>query len=117
MGALTLLGAQQKTKAPNKRKDPGCRVLGSVGAFPPVATKYERLALGLRTEDSRNFKRPFAKKRPRTDILNPGSLHLVGAFEHPWAPMDVHSAHALYNPTDNGRQKRPRNAKTDCRLF
>ena len=34
----------------------------------------------LRPDDSRNFKRPFAEKRPRTDILNPGSLHLVGAF-------------------------------------
>jgi len=86
----------------------------------PGATMFALLGVCVsffrtfRPEDSRNLKRPFAEKRPRTDILNPGSLHLVGAFEHPWASMDVHSAHTLYNPTENGIQKCQRKAKFWC---
>ena len=71
-----------------------------ISTIRPVVHPY-----GLRPDDSRNFKRPFAEKRPRMSnffrvpciwwVL----LHLVGAFEHPWAPMVVQSAHGLYNST------------------
>ena len=55
----------------------------------------------FRAHDSRNFKRPFAESAHECQIysgllcISWALLHFVGAFEHSWAPTDVHSAHAL----------------------
>ena len=69
----------------NFRKSPVRRQFDRIESNQSYVQEYlghveTELIRFLRADDSRNFKRPFAKKRPRTDILNPGSLHLVGDF-------------------------------------
>ena len=114
---LAIVKKKRPSKAPMKGKGTRKHFVLSWALFCN-GRKIFRPSSGLRPDDSRNFKSAHLPKSAHEStflIWVPciwwALLSFCGRFEHPWAPMDVHSAHTMYNPTENGRQKRPQNAK------